>query len=366
MRSRAVCTSFVSRVERIRAASNAPSPIIRAASSTSPDRKRAVLFERVQRVLALRGGCGTRQRQHHHWLKGLIWCGRCGKRLIVTPGHGNGATYFYFMCRGRQGHSCDQPYLKVQDVERAVEQHYATVRLSDQFRAEVRAQLDDTVLSELGSIDSLKKRLMARLGELDAKEEQFLDLVGEPGWPKGKIKRKLDGIAVERAEIEGQLADTTTKLDAGRQFFTLALDLLANPQAFYRRGNARVKQALTKVIVSKLYLDRESQQSSGALVSGHDLADGFGDLVEAEIRQRACYRRSDGVRGWDGGSTSRAEGVAGGREGLDSSSPLRTEGAAVDLGGGADGAGLLVMALGGQGSSRDVMVELRGFEHLTP
>ncbi|MCA1676094.1 MAG: recombinase family protein, partial [Actinobacteria bacterium] len=53
------------------------------------------VFDRVQRVLALRGGGGTRQRHHHHWLKGLIWCGRCGKRLIVTPGKGNGGTYFY-------------------------------------------------------------------------------------------------------------------------------------------------------------------------------------------------------------------------------------------------------------------------------
>lgn len=81
--------------------------------------------------------------------------------------------------------------------------------------------------------------------------------MGEPGWPKDKIKGKLDGIAIERAEIQGQLADTTTKLDSGRRFFTLALDLLADPQAFYRRGNARVKQALTKVIFSKLYLDRQ-------------------------------------------------------------------------------------------------------------
>ena len=326
------------------------------------------LFERVQRVLALRGGGGTRQRQHHHWLKGLIWCGRCGKRLIVTPGRGNGGTYFYFICRGRQGRTCDQPYLKVQDVEQAVEQHYATVRLSDQFRTDVRAQLDDTMLSELSSIDNLKKRLTARLTELDTKEERFLDLVGEPGWPKTKLKAKLDTIAAERAEIQGQLADTTTKLDAGRQFFTLALDLLADPQAFYRRGNAHVRHALTKVIFSRLYLDRQSQQHSTTLVSSHDLADGLGDLIEAEIRHRTCYRRSEGVRGWDGGSgaesESQGEGGGGGRrsrEGSDSSSPLLTERAAVDL----DGAGLLTAALAGHGSSRDYLVELRGIEPLT-
>ncbi len=71
----------------------------------SPD-----LFERVQRVLALHGGGGTRQRTHNHYLKGTLWCARCGRRFIIMRGRGNGGTYFYFICRGRQGDGCTQPY----------------------------------------------------------------------------------------------------------------------------------------------------------------------------------------------------------------------------------------------------------------
>jgi hypothetical protein len=48
IRPRAVLTSFVNRAERIRAASNAPSPIRRVASSTSPDSRRAVPKRSVQ------------------------------------------------------------------------------------------------------------------------------------------------------------------------------------------------------------------------------------------------------------------------------------------------------------------------------
>ncbi len=308
------------------------------------------LFDRVQRVLALRGGGGTRQRQHHHWLKGLIWCGHCGKRLIVTPGRGNGGTYFYFLCRGRQTRTCDQPYLKVQDVEKAVEQHYATVRLSEQFRADVRRQLDDTLLSELSSIDTLKKRLTARLSELDTKEEHYLDLVGEPGWPKAKLQKKLAAIAGERAEIEGQLADTTSKLDAGKTFFLTALELLSDPQAFYRRGGASVKHALTKVIFSKLYLDTRDT----ALVSAHDLTPGLGDLIEAEHQARTYYRRSDTLSGWQDGSWD--------SKGWHDSRPLPEEGPALDDLSDAD---LLGWTLVGQGSSRGGLVELRGIEPLT-
>ncbi|WP_414636471.1 recombinase family protein [Actinophytocola sp.] len=308
------------------------------------------LFERVQRVLVLRGGGGTRKRQHDHWAKGLLWCGRCDKRLIVAPGRGNGGTYFYFLCRGRQARGCDLPYLKVQEVLKAVEQHYATVRLSEDFRAKVRAQLDDTLLSELGNIQALKKRLKARLGELDAKEEQYLDLVGEPGWPKAKIQKKLAGLAAERAEIEGQLADTTTKLDTGRQFFLTALELLKDPQAFFMKGGAGIKKALTKVIFAKLYLDARELVT----VSEHELTPGISGLVEAEQQRRTEYRRSDTLSGWEDDSWD--------EEGWKDSRPFRKEGPALDRLTEAD---LLTWSLGDHGSSRAALVGDTGIEPVT-
>lgn len=163
------------------------------------------LFERVQQVLAIRGGGGTRQRRYHHWLKGILWCGRCGKRLIIQRGKGNGGIYFYFGCIGRQQRMCDQPYVPLLQVEDLVEAHYATVRLNAEFIAKVRQQLDDTMNSELKSIAALKRQLTARLATLDAKEEKYLDLVGEPDRPQDKLRKELGAIATERAEINEQL-----------------------------------------------------------------------------------------------------------------------------------------------------------------
>jgi len=192
------------------------------------------LFDRVQRVLVLHGGGGTRQRIHQHYLKGLLWCGRCGRRLIIMRlmrGKGNGDTYFYYICRGRQDRACTQPYLRVEAVEAAVNRHYATVRLSEQFSCHLRGQLDDAVLSDLGSLAQLKKRLTSRLKELDTKEDQYLDLVGTPGWPKDKLHRKHDAIQAEREQILAQLADTSNRLDVGRSFFLAASTSYETPNA---------------------------------------------------------------------------------------------------------------------------------------
>jgi len=51
------------------------------------------LFEKVQQVLADRNQAGTRERTHDHYLKGLLFCGQCGRRLSLTLAKGK---YLYF------------------------------------------------------------------------------------------------------------------------------------------------------------------------------------------------------------------------------------------------------------------------------
>ncbi|HVC43038.1 MAG TPA: recombinase family protein, partial [Candidatus Saccharimonadales bacterium] len=40
-------------------------------------------FDRVQELLGARAVRGTRERRHHHYLKGLLVCGVCGRRLSI-------------------------------------------------------------------------------------------------------------------------------------------------------------------------------------------------------------------------------------------------------------------------------------------
>lgn len=298
------------------------------------------VFDQVQRILELHGGGGTRNRRHDHFLKGSLWCQRCASRFIISPGSGNGGQYFYFLCRGRQQRTCDQAYLPLYQIEAAVERHYATVQLSDEFRAEVRKHLDDSLIFELDALKGLKKRLSARLVELEGQEDRWLELVNNPKWPQAKIEAKLAEVERERGEIETQLADTTSTLEEGRQFLTLALRLLSSPQEFYRRAGSSLKKAMTRLIFSKLFVD------SGE-VAAQSLTDGFAGLVAADTAVKA---------------------VLGGRVALSgssvvdcrtSNSPLGEEGAAVDQLSDGD---LLAAAITGRGSSSSTLVEVPGIE----
>ncbi|WP_194904372.1 recombinase family protein [Catenulispora rubra] len=302
------------------------------------------LFDRVQRVLALHGGGGTRQRTHNHYLKGTLWCGRCGKRFIVMPGRGNGGTYFYFICRGRQDKNCTQPYVRIEAIEAAVTRHYAAVALTDDFRDRLRHQLDDALLGDLAGLSSLKKRLTARLAELDTKEDQYLDLVGDPGWPKEKLRRKVEAIRTEREEIATQLADTSSRLTAGRAFFLAALELLRDPQGFYERAGTSLKRAMNKVIFPKLFVDGEE-------IADHQLGEAVRDVVQAQALVSRLTQQATTT-----GQTARANPQ-------NTSSPVPKDEATWSAASVTD---LLAVVHLDHGSSRTVLVGLTGFEPATP
>ena len=72
------------------------------------------LFFRVQDIITAHSMSGDKRRLHHHWLKGTVHCGECGKRLIYTRARNrHGTTYEYFYCVGRQHYdrSCQQGWM---------------------------------------------------------------------------------------------------------------------------------------------------------------------------------------------------------------------------------------------------------------
>jgi site-specific DNA recombinase len=165
------------------------------------------LFERVQRVIDAHSGTGTRSRTHFHYLKGLLYCDRCKQRFIVQRAIGRaGGEYFYYFCRGRQDGVCDHPYVPVEVMEQAVVQHYGVaVHLPEAFRTELRSEVDQAAHEQYGLSEELRDSLTSRLSALERKEDYYLDLAAEEGWPKDKLRAKIQAIRAERKDIARSL-----------------------------------------------------------------------------------------------------------------------------------------------------------------
>lgn len=293
------------------------------------------LFDRVQNVLDARSARGQRDRVLQHYLKGTLFCGRCqsqGKtaRLIYTEAKSHtGKRYGYFLCRGRQEGLCDLPHLSAARVEQAIVEHYATLQLPDDFANEVRIQLEEALSNEQGNVRELHASLNRQLKKLDEKESRLIDLAADGAMPTAKIRAKLNELRRDRTRIEAGLTNTGEELSVGASLLRDTLDLLANPQQLYRDGNNTIRRHLNQTFFLKFYIDDLE-------VVGDELTPLFAEVQHANnVFQVAAYREQH--------------------------DPPRTVGhvsTKTDL-----------PTLGGvfssQGSSKAVMVELRGFEPLT-
>jgi hypothetical protein len=223
----------------------------------------------------------------------LLYCGRCKYRLIVMPGSGNGGLYYYFFCRGRQEGLCDLPLIPIEVLEEAVVRYYGdAVTLPPEWLAQVSAGLDAAVSGYHGLSDALRKQHVKRLDALDRKESYFLDLAAEQGWPKDKLRAKIDAIRSERTQIQDILADAEQRLDRGREVFRHALALLEAPQAAYEYGGEVVRSILNKAFFTRLYVD------AGRVID-HELKEPFDILVDSY----ATYQVQQGRTSRSGGVT---------------------------------------------------------------
>ena len=219
------------------------------------------LFDQVQDVLNLRSDRGQRDRVLVHYLRGALFCQRChtaGRtaRLIYTEATGkNQKRYAYFLCRARQEGLCDLPHLRAENVEQAIVDHYATLRLSEDFASSVREQLEQTVGDDQASVREMHASLTRKLKELDARESRLIDLAADGSLPQAKIRLKLHELQRDRERVRAGLTNTSEQLAVGAAVLRDALHLVEDPCRLYHDVPDNVRRHLNQTFFERLYID---------------------------------------------------------------------------------------------------------------
>jgi site-specific DNA recombinase len=221
------------------------------------------LFSRVQDVLTARSRMGKRDRVHFHYLKGMLYCARClavGRRshLVYNQAKGVGGTYAYYLCRGRQEGLCDLPYLPVPAVERAVLDHYKTIRMPNGFAERAQEELHDAAAEIQQDTTELNAALSRRIAELDEKEERLLDLAADGELPQAKIRSRLRTLSEQRIRIEQDRAQADEKVRLGEEVLAAAIQRLRRIEVVYEESTDEVRGYLTNAIFAALYLDEHT------------------------------------------------------------------------------------------------------------
>ncbi len=216
------------------------------------------LFEQVQQVLYVQRNAGTRDRKWDHYLKGLVHCARCNRRLTLERAKSKtDRYYFYFLCLGRANGECDLPRMAVDAVEDHVVTHWATVTISQSEADQIREGLSDALEAEGSVTEATRRELERELRRLETAENQCVDLIGHPDWPADKLTAKIRRLRDQCEAINARLADAhAQRLDQAGETVDLLLRLLCDPKRFYRDAADDVRRMLNRVCFSKLFLDR--------------------------------------------------------------------------------------------------------------
>jgi hypothetical protein len=95
-------------------------------------------------------------------------------------------------------------------VETAVLDDYSTITLPHGLRDRITALMNDALAGAAGFTAELPVHFAAQRVKVDAQEDRFLGVVGDPSWPDAKTAARLRIIRDAHVHLAQQSDDTGT------------------------------------------------------------------------------------------------------------------------------------------------------------
>jgi site-specific DNA recombinase len=247
-------------------------------------------WHEVQKLLTAKNLTGEKEREHPHYLKGSVYCGQCGSRLIVSYAKGKGGTYPYFICVGRQQKrtDCKLRALRIEKVEAAVLAHYGTVQLPDDEVVRLRAFLSDELTKLRTDADRERSVQERRLRKLDGERSKLLAAHYADAIPLDLLKSEQDRIASEAAAAEGRLSAIAADFQTAESNLERALKRAGDCQRAYSEASGSMRRQFNLAFFKRLLIDEEYS------VSG-ELAEPFDVILGDELRRAVIAREAEAL-----------------------------------------------------------------------
>jgi len=215
---------------------------------------------RVQDVLKAHNFAGEKDRKHPHYLKGSIWCGHCGSRMVYSRNTGrHGDTYEYFFCMGKKNktHRCPRPYVKLPAIEQGVIDFYGSLQLTperaDQIRTVVRVELTGNRDEAVRDMAAARKRRE----KADHERQKLLEAHYAGAIPLDMMKSEMDRLTREVNQAETTEAAAKLSLTDLDQQLGRALDIATHCARLYEVAKAPTRRMMNQGFFRRLYVAQD-------------------------------------------------------------------------------------------------------------
>jgi site-specific DNA recombinase len=245
-------------------------------------------FDRVSAVLAAHQRSGEKARERKHYLKGSVYCGKCGRRLGFTNSRGKmGEYYQYWFCFGRQRkEGCTQTFMPNDAVERAIENYYDVVALPASQLDDIQQTLTQAFKTEHDQADRIRNRTNQRLARLDDQRRRLMQALYADAVPLDLFKAEQDRIRQEERQLKMHLEAIDADFDAIKANLERALELARNAADAYRAAPPALRRQWNQLLFTHLYVD-DNQVVGSELTPPFAalLADDLIETINAELDQ---------------------------------------------------------------------------------
>jgi site-specific DNA recombinase len=251
---------------------------------------------RVQDVLSTHQTAGEKERKHQHYLKGSVFCGRCGSRLIYSLNRGRaGDRYDYYVCGARLGkrNDCAQKYIRVPKVEVGVEELYSLLHLPEERAEEIRAGVLAELESDRAEAAETKQRAVRRLGEAKMQQEKLLQAHYSGAVPMDLMKSEMARLSREVMEANQAIADATRGVENLEETLRRALEIAQDCARAYADGTPMIRRLMNQGLFERLYINEDGS------VERFEMTEPFGTLFDPELLEQLCAERDGAVEAQD-------------------------------------------------------------------
>ena len=217
-------------------------------------------WQKVQDLLTANDLAGVRQRKKPHYLRGSVYCGACGSRLMMTQARNRwGTVYPYFVCSGRTRRTtdCSRQAMDVGVVEELIEAEYRSIALSPELRDSVEV----LVLEEFDRMHADTERHRAdverRVHDLKAQRAKLLEAHYAGAIPLDLLKSEQERIAAALATAESELEGASQSYEKAREVLADCLDLARDCYAAYLEADDPTRRLFNQALFTKIYIDED-------------------------------------------------------------------------------------------------------------
>jgi hypothetical protein len=251
------------------------------------------VWYRVQNVLTAHQVSTEKTQTHEHYLKGTVYCGDCGSRLLVTHARNKRRdVYPYFICSGRHSKrtDCQRQAMPILDVERLVEDYYRKVQIPEHIVVALREMLTRQFDTLHAANKAERRTLATERDQLKAERLSLLRAHHAGAVPLDLLKEEQDRLARRLAFLDGRIDAGQIEYDQAKAHLEDCLALAGNAHAIYMSIDDSLRRVANQAFFERIHIYEIAPRTDEASAEhGEPFDILFNPDVQTEaLRRQAC------------------------------------------------------------------------------